>query len=276
MPIALVSDSTSDIPPELLQKQHINIVPNILVINGQSYKDGEGISRDEFYRLLPEMTSQPTTATASSGTYQELYDRLLSRGAEAVLSIHPSPLLSGIFNAASAAAQLFGERVCVIDSGSISLGLGFQVLAAAEAAASGANMQTLHNLLADIHERIRVTAMLDTLEYIHRSGRVSWARARLGSLLRIKPFLKVKEGKVVHLGEVRTRRNGIRRLKDLLQQTSPFERLGILHSNAEEEAKAFAKEFQPQFATPILVVNVTTVIGTHVGPNGLGFAGVVA
>ncbi|MEJ2708496.1 MAG: DegV family protein [Anaerolineales bacterium] len=276
MPIALVSDSTSDIPPELLQRYHIHIVPNILVINARSYKDGEGISRNEFYRLLPEMTSQPTTATASSGTYQELYDRLLSLGAEAVLSIHPSYLLSGIFNAASAAAQFFGERVRVIDSGSISLGLGFQVLAAAEAAAAGANIQTLHNLLADMHERIRVVAMLDTLEYIHRSGRVSWARARLGSLLRIKPFLDVRDGEVIHLGEVRTRRSGIRRLKDLLQQSGPFERLGILHSNAEEEAKAFAQELQPQFPTPILVVNVTTVIGTHVGPNALGFAGVVA
>lgn len=276
MPIALVSDSTSDIPPELLKKHNIHIVPNILVIDGQSFKDGEGISRDEFYRRLPEMNAQPTTATASSGSYQELYDKLLSLGAEAVLSIHPSPLLSGIFNAASAAAQLFGERVRVIDSGSISLGLGFQVLAAAEATAAGANMQTLHKLLADMHGRIRVTAMLDTLEYIHRSGRVSWARARLGSLLRIKPFLEVRDGKVIHLGEVRTRRSGIRRLKDLLQQASPFERLGILHSNAEEDATAFAKELQPHLPSPILVVNVTTVIGTHVGPNGLGFAGVVA
>jgi DegV family protein with EDD domain len=276
MPIALVSDSTSDIPLELIQKHHIHIVPNILVIDGDSFKDGEGISRDEFYRLLPEMQTQPTTATASSGTYHELYERLLSLGAESVLSIHTSPLLSGIFNAASAAAHLFGGRVHVIDSGSISLGLGFQVLAAAEAAAAGANMQSLVDLLSDMRDRIRVTAMLDTLEYIHRSGRVSWARARLGSLLRIKPFLEVKEGKILRLGEVRTRRNGIRRLKDLLQEARPFERLGILHTNAEEQAAEFAAELQTYFPFPILVVNVTTVIGTHVGPNGLGFAGIVA
>ena len=276
MPIALVSDSTSDIPLELIQKHHIHIVPNILVINGDSFKDGEGISRDEFYRLLPEMQTQPTTATASSGTYQELYERLLSLGAESVLSIHTSPLLSGIFNAASAAAHLFGGRVHVIDSGSISLGLGFQVLAAAEAAAAGANMQSLVDLLADMRDRIRVTAMLDTLEYIHRSGRVSWARARLGSLLRIKPFLEVKEGKILRLGEVRTRRNGIRRLNDLLQEARPFERLGILHTNAEEQAAEFAAELQTYFPFPLLIVNVTTVIGTHVGPNGLGFAGIVA
>ena len=276
MPIALVSDSTSDIPLELIQKHHIHIVPNILVINGDSFKDGEGISRDEFYRLLPEMQTQPTTATASSGTYQELYERLLSLGAESVLSIHTSPLLSGIFNAASAAAHLFGGRVHVIDSGSISLGLGFQVLAAAEAAAAGANMQSLVDLLADMRDRIRVTAMLDTLEYIHRSGRVSWARARLGSLLRIKPFLEVKEGKILRLGEVRTRRNGIRRLNDLLQEARPFERLGILHTNAEEQAAEFAAELQTYIPFPLLIVNVTTVIGTHVGPNGLGFAGIVA
>jgi DegV family protein with EDD domain len=276
MPIALVSDSTADIPAELIQKHNIHIVPNILVINGHSFKDGEGLARDEFYRRLPEMHTQPTTATASSGTYEELYERLLSLGADAIFSIHTSPLLSGIFNAASTAAHLFGERVQVIDSGSISLGLGFQVLAAAEAAAAGANMHTIHNLLAGMHDRVRLTAMLDTLEYIHRSGRVSWARARLGSLLRIKPFLEVREGKVLRMGEVRTRRNGIRRLKDLLQAASPFERLGVLHSNAEEDATAFAKELQPQIPSPILIVNVTTVIGTHVGPNGLGFAGVVA
>ncbi len=273
--LAIVTDSTSDIPADYLARHSIHVVPNIVVIDSIEYLDGVDLSRPEFYAALPTMKAFPTTATASSGTYEELYRKLLQSGAEQILSIHASSLLSGIFNAASLAAQPFGERVRVVDSQYISLGLGFQVLAAAEAARSQP-MEAILPLLDDLRARVRVVAMLDTLEYIRRSGRVSWARARLGELLRIKPFVEVKQGTVHSLGETRTRRKGIQHLLEMLQGQGALERLAILHTSAEADAEQFLADLDPHLATTPIIVHVTTVIGAHVGPNGLGFAAVLA
>jgi len=272
--IAIVTDSTADIPENLIADLSIHLVNNIIVIDGKGVEDGKDISRDEFYRELPRMQSQPTTATASAGSYQQLYEKIFQQGFTTILSIHPSSLLSGIYNAASVAAQAFGKQVRVIDSQQISLGLGFQVVAAAEAALT----QPLENVLAlleKMRQQVRVVAMMDTLEFVRRSGRVSWARARLGEFLNIKPFLEVKGGTIISLGEARTRRKGIERLLGLLRGLGDLDRLAILHTNAEEDAYSFLDAFSPQLSTPPLVVNVTTVIGTHVGPNGLGFAAVL-
>jgi DegV family protein with EDD domain len=253
----------------------IQIVPNILVIEGQSYEDGKGISREEFYSRLPSMSSLPTTGTASAGAYTGLYERLLQEGAQHIVSIHPPTQLSGILNAASAAAQSFPGRVTVFDTRMLTLGMGFQVVEAAEVAAQGAGVEEVVACLEKVSPRARVLAMLDTLEYIRRSGRVSWARARLGDLLRIKPFIELRDGQVNSLGEVRTRSKGLARLRELLGALGPMRRLAILHTNAEAEARGFLESLAFPLPEPVLIVNVTTVIGAHVGPNGLGFAGIV-
>jgi DegV family protein with EDD domain len=273
MNIAIVTDSTSDIPQSLADEYQIEIVPNVMVIDGQSLLDGKGISREEFYRRLPEMTSQPTTATSSSGVYQNIYAGLLKQDVTQILSIHASSLLSGIFNAASIAAQAFDNRVRVVDGEQITLGLGFQVLAAAQAVARGFGMDEIVERMTDVRRRVRVIAMLDTLEYVRRSGRVSWARARLGNFLRIKPFIELKAGRVLSLGEARTRRKGIQRLGQMIRELGPLEHLAVLHTNAEQDATEFLASLD-QVPAQALIVNVTTIIGTHVGPNGLGFAAV--
>ena len=275
MPIVLVTDSTADIPQELIQAHSIQVVPNLVIIDGESLEDGGGISRKEFYERLPTMNTTPTTATASAGAYQTLYKNLFSQGASQILSIHASSLLSGIYNAASTAAQAFEEKVKVIDSGQITLGLGFQVLAAAETIARGESLNQVMSFIQEIRKRIRVVAMLDTLEYVRRSGRVSWARARLGNILRVKPFMEVRDGQVISLGETRTRNKGIERIKKMLIDLGPLEKLAILHTNAEMEAQDILDSLNIRLISAPLVVNVTTVIGTHVGPNGLGFAAVV-
>jgi DegV family protein with EDD domain len=276
MNIALVTDSTADIPETLVAKHQIHVIPNVLMLDGKSYEDGKTMTREQFYRLLPGLSTLPTTATASSGVYQVLYQKLLHTGYEAVVSIHASSRLSGIFSAASTAAAEFGDQVQVLDSESLTLGMGFQVLAAAEAIARRVHLAELLDLLADIRHRVRVIAMLDTLEYVRRSGRVSWARARLGNFLQIKPFVQVVEdGKVLSMGETRTRTKGIQRLKGLLQDLGELEWLAVLHTNAEADALEFLASLDHHPPHEILVVNVTPVIGTHVGPNGLGIAAVV-
>jgi len=272
--IAFVTDSTADIPEPLVKRYSIQVIPNVIMIQDQSLEDGVDITREEFYERLIT-TKSVTTGTASSGKYEETYSRLLEKGYQHIVSIHAASLLSGIFNAASLAARSFGERVTVIDSKQLTLGLGFQVLAAAEEAARGASVDKVLSRIQDVAQRVRLIAMLDTLEYVRRSGRVSWARARMGELLRIKPFIEVKDGKVISLGEARTTQKGIKRLKEMLLALGPIERLAILHTNAEDQARRFLEELP--FAPPDpFLVNVTTVIGTHTGPNGIGFTVVLA
>lgn len=274
MKIGIVTDSTADIPPELAQERGIYIVPAILIIDSQSIKDGEGISRHEFYERLPAMRSLPTTASPSTGSFQQIYDALIRQGFSHIISIHATSRLSGIFNAARVAAQSFGDHVRVVDSEYVTLGMGFQVLAAAEAVMRGLSLEAILARIEDVRKRVRVIAMLDTLDYIRRSGRVSWARASLGSLLSIKPFVELKEGVVLRMGEVRTRRKGIEHLIELMNKLGPLECLAVLHTNAETEARLMLERLTAKLETTPLLVNVTTIIGTHVGPNGLGFVAV--
>lgn len=179
-----------------------------------------------------------------------------------------------MYNVARLAAVEFGERVHVLDSGQLSLGLGFQVLAAAEAIELGSVLDEILLVIESIKKRVRVQALLDTLEYMRRSGRVSWARALVGGLLNLKPLIEVRHGIVNRIGLARTQSQGIQRLIDNLKGFGQLERLAILHTNAESTARNFLDEIKPILPVPALIVNVTTVIGTHVGPNGLGLAAI--
>ena len=276
MKIGLVTDSTSDLPADLVMQHNIEVVPAILIMGDKTYTDGEGISRQEFYRRLPDLPVPPTTASPSVGSFIERYERLFRGGIDRILSIHAPNALSGIFNAARLAAETFGEKVHVLDSGQVTLGLGFQVLMAAEAIARGAVLDDVLSLVASLRERVRVVALLDTLEYIRRSGRVSWVGARIGELLNLKLLIELRQGIVERLGQVRTRAQGIVHLTEILQSWGPLERLAVLHTNAEAAARQLLADIKPNLPIPPLVINVTTIIGTHVGPNGLGFAAVKA
>ncbi|HNT23608.1 MAG TPA: DegV family protein [Anaerolineales bacterium] len=274
MTVAIVTDSTSDLPPELAAAHCITVIPAILTIGDRSLLDGNGITRAAFYRQLPSMAQIPTTAAPASGTFEQAYETLLSQGATQVLSIHIASSLSGIFNVAQSAARNFGGRVQVLDSGSLSMGTGFQALAAAEAAAQGLPLDKVLSMVYAMRRRLHAMAMLDTLEYVRRSGRISWAKASIGSLLQIKLFLSIANGTVSRLGEARTHRKGIERFLQMMRALGPFERLAVLYTDAEADARQALAEFAPSCQYPPLMLSVTTVIGTHLGPNAVGFAAV--
>lgn len=273
--VAIVTDSAADVPPALCDALNITVVPNIVIVGEESFEDDVNFSREDFYDNLPKMRPLPTTATPSIGKYQQTYETLLQAGASSVLSIHTSGSLSGILNAASTAAQDFAGRVRMFDSHFLTLGLGFQCIELAEAAKGGLTIDQVENLAKQNRQKARVIAMLDTLNYVHRSGRVSWTKAHIGNILRLKPFIQVKDGLVFSLGETRTRQKGINRLLELIRNQGPMKRLAILHTNAENDARRLLAELNPDIPTSPLIINITTVIGTHVGPNGLGFAGMV-
>lgn len=274
MKIAIVTDSTSDIPVHIAEEYDIHVLPTILNIDGQSVEDGMGISRSEFYERLPGMEPLPTTSAPSVGSFLKLYEKLFQQGATTILSIHAPEALSGIYNAARLAAHHFGERVHVVDSGLVTLGLGFQVIAASEASRKESSIEEVVARIEAVRKRTHIMAMLDTFEYIRRSGRVTWATATLGSLLNIKPFISLKDGVVHRLGETRTRMKGIARLRDMLQAFDPLECLAIIHSNVEDDALQFLASLNMKISTAPMIVNITPIIGTHVGPKGLGFVAV--
>lgn len=274
MKIGIVTDSTCDIPQLLIEQHELEVIPCILVIDGKEYVDGKDITREEFYRRLPALQTQPTTAAPSIGDFATRYESLFRRGCEHVLSIHAAGALTSILNIAKQAASDFSDRVTCIDSTSLSLGLGFQVLAAAEAAELG--LPAALEAIQSAHRRLQVFAALDTLEYLKRSGRVPAAVAMLGGLLRIKPLIELANAEVKAVGAVRTTGQANERMSKFLLDGSPVERLAILHTGAERRARDFLNELMQDSSQSvprdILMVNVTTVIGTHVGPNGLGFA----
>ncbi len=160
--------STCDIPKYLVEQYELEVVPSILIIAGKEYADGIGISREEFYKRLPSLKTQPTTAAPSIGDFSTRYEDLLTRGCDHILSIHAAGALTSILNIARQAASDFPDRVTCVDSTSLSLGLGFQVLAAAEAAELG--LQAALDAIKSVH-RSHVSAVLDTMEYLKRSGR---------------------------------------------------------------------------------------------------------
>lgn len=274
MQTAIVTDSTADIPEELVARLSIRVVPTIMVIDGESHADDGQFTREEYYRRLPDADPPPTTAAPAVGAFEEAYRSLLDENVSKIISIHVASALSGVYNAAHAAAQTFVNEIVVVDSEQLSMGLGFQVINAAQAAREGESLHAILQRIEDTRRNLRLIAMLDTLEYVRRSGRVSWARAALGNLLRLKPFIEVDDGRVLRLGEARTRNKGIDRLRQMLNEIHNIAQLAILHSNAEQDAREFLASLPLSASISPYIVNVTPVIGTHVGPNALGFVAV--
>jgi DegV family protein with EDD domain len=276
MKTRLVTDSTADLPPLLAESLGIQVIPALVNIDGKSYADGVELSRSEFYTRLPQLVPPPTTASPSVGAFQACYEDLLSKSAGTVISIHPPEKLSSIFNSARLAGEAFNGRVIVLDSGQLSLGQGFQVLAAAEAARAGTRLEEILGLVEGIRSRVRVAALLESVKYIHRSGRASWAVAMIGGLLHLRPLVEIRHGIINRLGQARTRLQGVERLVETLQSWGKLERLAVLHTNAESCARELLEKVRTLTRSEPLLVNVTTAIGTHAGPDGLGFAGLPA
>ena len=275
MTIRIVTDSTSDIPESLANEHNVVVLPAYVNVGEDSYLDRVQLSRREFYEMLPSLSEPPTTAAPAVGAFTEAYERLAAEGATEILSIHLSAKLSGMLNAARLGAEATDAvQVTLFDSRQLSMGLGILALTASQDAAAG---QTMEEITAGLERRVsrtHVFAALDTLEYLRRSGRVSWAAFGVGTLLRIKPLLHVFDGDVEMIERVRTRSRAIRRLIENVEALGPLERLVVLHTRDPDGAAALGEDaahlFPPQDDFP--AVEVTPTIGAHVGPGALGFA----
>ncbi len=278
MQIGIVTDSTSDIPAYLVEQHGIVVVPTILVLDDKEYVDGKDITREEFYRRLPSLKKPPTTAAPSIGDFAKAYDALFSQGCNHIISIHPAAQLTTIVNVAKQAAQDFADKVTCLDSGSLSMGLGFQALAAAQHSELG--LSAALGAVESARRRLQVKAALDTMEYLKRSGRVPKVVAALGGLLSLKPMIELVEGEVKPIGATRVTHQADERVLSFLKENGELEQLAVLHTNAEHRAKKLLDammndpQTRPFVPRDVMMMNVTAVIGAHLGPNGVGFAAV--
>jgi DegV family protein with EDD domain len=275
--VKVVTDSTADIPEELAAELEITIVPCNVHFGLETYRDGLDLSKEDFYARLKTSPTLPTTSAPAAGLFEATY-RELANETDQILSIHLASTLSAIYNSAHLGAEaVSGVEITLIDSGQVSMGLGWLVIAAARAAQEGQPLAQIEALVEDMRPQVRVFAALDTLEYLRKGGRVGKTVAALGTLLNIKPLVEVRDSAVLPLERVRTRRRSIQRLIELVAELGPLEELAVLHTNARQEAQWLAEEISSLYPLErILIAEAGVIIGTHAGPNGLGVACIVA
>ena len=277
MTVRIVTDSTCDLPADIINKYRISVIPLYINVGSQGYLDGVDITRQEFYQKLPVFPTQPTTAVPSAQKFHSVYTALADEGATDVLSIHISTSLSAIHNVAQVAAQeVTSTRVTVMDSRQLSLGTGFLVELAARLAQAGHSLEQIVSALNEQIKRTYVFAALDTLEFLRRSGRMNRFLANFGTLLQIKPILRMHDGKP-ETEKVRTRDRALHRVVEILRSLGALERIAIVHTNAHErvaQLRALAADLLP--AEDIWTMDITPVIGAHIGPGAIGFGVVTA
>ena len=273
MKIAIVTDSTCDLESDVIQRHEIEVLPLFIQMGEEQLMDGVNITKDEFYTRLPAYDPGPTTAAPGPEKFIQRFEELAQKGYQAILSIHISEALSATINSARTAAKEFTRiPVTVLDSGQLSLGLGFLVEKAAQMAQAGSKMEEILETLNDLMPRTYVFAALDTLEYLRRSGRMHLAVARFGELLRLKPLLFMNQGKpVAH--RVRTTRRAMQRLFSWLDSSSPLDRLAVVHAGVQAQAEKLREQVQKYLPdTEILIQQITPVLGSHLGVGAIGFA----
>ncbi|HEY69009.1 MAG TPA: DegV family protein [Anaerolineae bacterium] len=273
---AIVTDSTSDLPKAEALELGVAVVPALLTVGEETLVDGVGISRPELYARMPDISKPVTTAAPSASAFEEVYEKALTAGATKVISIHLSSKLSGMLNVAHQAALEFGKRIHLIDSEQVSLGLGFQVIEAAKHALEGLPFEAVIETARRAREKTKLIAFMNTLEYLRRGGRVSWLSAGLGNILQVKLLLEIVNGVVEQFARVRTRTKALDHMLEYARSWGPLKRLGIPHAAAPEAASALAEELSSVSQLSPMIVDVTTVIGAHVGPGAVGIIGMRA
>ncbi|MBC6934753.1 MAG: DegV family protein [Chloroflexi bacterium] len=272
--IRFVTDSTCDIPEELVARYRIGVVPSFVNYGGQSYADdGRELNRETFYQQLPSIRPHPTTSAPSPGLAEQVIGQV-AEDADHIVVLTAPAALSAIHNTLRLGVESLGlqDRATLLDSGMVSMGLGYQVLAGALAAEETGDLQRVLEAVKSARERVRVYAGLATMEYLRRSGRVNWAKASVGALLQIKPVIGVLNGEVPQVALVRTFARALDKLAELARAEAPLEQLTILYTHNLESAQAFRERLADIAPPDTRILGVTPVIGVHIGPDSLGVA----
>ena len=270
MTIQVLVDSTADIPLERARELGITIVPLTVLFGDESFLDGVELDGPGFYRRLVSSQQTPTTSTPSPGLFEEAYRKLILGGATGILALHIGSGLSGTFSASQAAAEAVtrdtGVPIEVLDSRSVSGGFGLPAEIVAAEAREGASLEQIKAHAISLFDRVRLIAVLDTLEYLKRGGRIGNAQAMLGTLLNVKPLLEVRDSKVNPLERVRTRSKAQERIGQLIAQLGPLEALGICKSD-DTIGNELLKVARTFWDGSVEMFALGPVVGTHAGPG---------
>jgi len=271
--IAIVTDSTADLTPEMVEELGVTIVPLQVIFGNEAYREGVEITTEEFYERLVKSRPLPTTSAPSVGDFQEVYERLLEE-VDSIVSIHIGAKLSpGTVQAAQTARQSLAkpERVELVDSQATSMAMSFAIMEAVEASRAGAKLAEVKAAAESAVQRTNVRFMLDTLEYLRRGGRIGRARAYLGALLSVKPILTLREGEVYPEERVRTRARGLERIIQSGIRHQNVKLAAVAHSTTPDEAESIRERLAMAFPNvKVHLVRFGPVIGTHGGPGTIG------
>ena len=276
--IAVVTDSTAYIPTELVQKYNITVAPQVLIWDDKTYRDGIDIKSAEFFERLKTSKTMATTSQVSVADMQNIFQGFAEEGYD-VMGMFLSAKLSGTIQSALQAKELMGsagEKVTVFDSNSTAMAMGFQVLSVARAAQDGANTKDCIALAEKARESTGVYFAVETLEFLHRGGRIGGASRFLGTLLNLKPILAVQDGKVEGLEQIRTKGKALERVLELVVENTKGKtpiRLATLHANAPEEAKVLLQKAEKELnLTESFFSEISPVVANHAGPGTVGLA----
>lgn len=274
MTVRIVTDSTCDLPPEMAAANGITVVPLTVFFGEEAFLDGVEITGDEFYERQRASKDLPRTSQPSVELFQEAYSEVGQDGSE-IVSIHLSSKLSGTMNAAQVAREVLKHdmHIDLIDSYNVSLGLGLIVLEAARAANAGASLPEVVATARRAMDRTSVHVLVDTLEYLQKGGRIGRARSLLGSVLSIKPILRVEDGEVAPFERVRTRSKAIERIYDIAAGMPRAKEMFVAAGGAPDTAMELIERLRPQLPhTELHLGSIGPVVGVYTGPNAIGVA----
>jgi DegV family protein with EDD domain len=274
--VAVVTDSTAYLPPQLVEMYDIHVVPQVLMLDGKTWRDGVDIDPPAFYELLRSSSSFPTTSQVSRVDFQNLFTEL-SQEVEGIAAILVSADISGTIDSARAAAEdLPDVAIEIVDSRGISMKLGFPLLAAAKVAAAGGDLQAVTDAARALIPKTRLYFLVETLEYLHRGGRIGGASKLIGSALNLKPVLEFWDGTVQSVAKIRTRRKALDKVYDLIEEQLAGKdnvHMAVLDIASPEEAAEFMEQLTARFQpVEMLKVECSPVVGAHAGPGTVGVA----
>lgn len=271
MTVKIVTDSTVDLPPELTEELGITVVPVYVRFGEEVYRDGVDIGQEEFYQRLIESPVHPSTSQPTPVDFADVYRRL-SGETDEIVSIHVSAKVSGTYNAALQGRELaaVGCHIEVLDSLSVSMGLGLITMAAARLVGAGRSLSEIMEEVRQAIPRVHILGVFDTLKYLLKGGRIGKARALVGTVLNVKPLITMRDGEISPLGMARTRAKGVERLFDTVKNVQSIQELAIVHSTTPDEAASFKERIASIFdRKQIHIARLGPALGVHGGPGVL-------
>jgi len=274
--IAIVTDSSAYLPKEHIDQYGLYAPSLTLIWGDRIYKDGVDIDAAEFYDLLRIAEELPTTSQITVHEYKEIFEKLLAEGKE-IIVMSISKGISATYNSAlTAKEEIDSDKIHVVDTKLVSMALGFQVLAVARAAEAGASVEECLEIAEKAYEKIGVYFTVDTLEFLHRGGRINTAKRLMGTALNLKPLLEIRDGVIEAVGSVRSQRKALARMQQMIEKRiegqTPL-RISVFHAGVPELAKQYAAHLAEVW-NPVesIITHVSPVVGSHVGPGTISVA----